>query len=116
MLDPSLTLQWVPGAGALASASTTVSLQLNVANWIGQSAHIYMALPPANAGLVRATWTSGGRLLPGTMVSGERRLVYVGRIDSATLRDILRVRLDADSRRLPQSQTLAFGFEIEIGA
>lgn len=118
VLDPSLALQWAPhrsqSGSTIVSASTQVNVQLNLANWQGRHARIYMVLTRGSGATVRASWTSGGRLLPGALLSGERALVYAGAITTPTLRDVLLIQLEADSRRLVQPQALSFAFEIEV--
>src|SRR3546814_15322827 len=74
-----------------------------------------MLLPEQPAGAITATWTTRGRLLPGVLRAGERALVYAGPIaGGGLLEDTLRLRIDADGRRLPRSQQLAFSFEIDL--
>lgn len=118
VMDPVLPLQWHPGDArdnpALLSASTRVSAQLNLTAWIGRNGRIYMTLPRNAGPVVRATWSSGGTLLPGSMLSGERALVYSGIIVGPLLRDTLDIRLEADAARLVRPEQLAFGFEIEV--
>jgi hypothetical protein len=118
VLDPYLEMQAPPIAGAapsnIVSASTRVSVQLNLAAWVGRSGRIYMSLPRTTGPTVRANWTSGGALLPGTMVSGDRSLVFSGPIAVPVVRDIIDIRLEVDGTRLLASEALAFGFEIEV--
>ena len=114
VVEPVLPMQWRPGGSSIVSASTRVNVQLNLAPWNGRSGRIYMTLPRGAGPTVRATWQTGGVMLPGTLLSGERALVYSGPIASALLRDLIDIRLEADSMRLLQPQALAFGFEIEV--
>jgi len=118
VLDPFLEMEWQPvgpsGGSTIVSASTRVSVQLNLAAWIGQSSRIYMTLPRTSGPTVRASWRTGGGLLPGSLISGERALVYSVPIGSAILRDIIDLRLEVDSARLAGPESLSFGFEIEL--
>lgn len=118
VLDPSLEMQWQPTGPSrgskIVSAGTRVSVQLNLATWVGQSGRIYMILPPTVGPTVRATWTTGGALLPGTLLSSERTLVYAGPVRSAVMRDLIDIKLEVDGTRLTEPQALAFGFEIEV--
>jgi hypothetical protein len=118
VLDPFLEMQWQPtgpaGASSIVSASTRVSIQLNLAPWVGQAGRIYMTLPRSSGPTVRASWRTGGGLLAGSLISGERTLVYSGAIGSAILRDIIDLRLEVDSTRLTGPESLSFGFEIEL--
>ena len=118
VVDPVLTMRWQPAgktaASPLVSASTRVAVQLNLAAWTGQSGRIYMTLPRGTGPVVRASWQTGGTLVPGTLVSGERALVYAGPIAAPVLRDQLDITLEADGSRLQQPEALSFGFEIEV--
>ena len=118
VVDPVLEMEWQPpgrtGTTSLVSASTRVSVQLNLASWVGRSGRIYMMLPRTAGPTVRATWTTGGTLLSGTLISGDRALVYAGPVSSPLLRDLIDIELEADGARLAQPEALAFGFEIEI--
>lgn len=118
VLDPVLEMQWQPpgrgGSTSLVSASTRVSIQLNLAAWIGRSGRIYMTLPRTPGPTVRATWRTGGTLLPGTVLSGDRTLVYSGTVTGPVIRDLIDIALEADGTRLSRPEALAFGFEIEL--
>ena len=118
VLDPVLEMQWQPpgasGSTSLVSASTRVSIQLNLAAWLGQTGRIYMTLPRSPGPTVRATWRTGGTLLPGTVLSGDRTLVYAGPVTRPVMRDLIDIALEADGARLSQPEALAFGFEIEL--
>ena len=118
VLDPVLAMQWQPPgqsvASPLVSASTRISVQLNLMAWIGRSGRIYMTLPRTPGPTVRASWQTGGTLLPGSLISGERALVYAGPISGPLMRDLIELKLEADGARMVQSEALAFGFEIEV--
>lgn len=118
VLDPFLEMEWQPdgaaGGSNIVAANTRVSVQLNLATWVGQTGRIYMTLPRTSGPTVRASWRTGGGLLPGSLISGERSLVYAGPIGSAILRDIIDLKLEVDSTRLTTPESLSFGFEIEL--
>ncbi|MFM6932202.1 MAG: hypothetical protein ACKOUT_08165 [Novosphingobium sp.] len=118
VLDPVLEMQWQPAGNAphasLVSASTRVSVQLNVAAWEGRSGRIYMSLPRTSGPTVRAAWKTGGALIPGSLLSGQRSLVFAGPIPRPILRDLIEITLEADGSRLVQPEALSFGFEIEV--
>jgi hypothetical protein len=111
-------MQWQPpgrsGSTSLVSASTRVSIQLNLASWVGRSGRIYMTLPRTPGPTVRATWRTGGTLLPGSVLSGDRTLVYAGTVTGPVIRDLIDIALEADGTRLSRPEALAFGFEIEL--
>ena len=118
VFDPVVSMQWQPSGPArgsqIASATTRVSVQLNLAEWVGSSGRIYMSLPQTSGPIVRATWQTGGTLLGGSMISGQRALVFAGSIASPGMRDLFDIRLEVDGSKLFQPEALAFGFEIEV--
>lgn len=119
VLDPVLEMQWLPAgrqaSSSVVSASTRVSVQLNLQAWSGRTGRIYMLLPKSSGPTVRASWRTGGTLLPGALLSGERALVYSGPITAPVLRDLIEIKLEADGVRLAQPEALSFSFEIEVG-
>lgn len=119
VLDPVLQMQWQPSGRAntnspIVAASTRVSVQLNLASWEGRVGRIYMTLPRTTGPTVRASWNTGGTLLPGSLISGDRSVVFIGSISGPILRDLIDIKLEADGARLIQPEALVFGFEIEI--
>ena len=118
VLDPVLEMQWVPAgrqaSSSVVSASTRVSVQLNLQAWSGRTGRIYMLLPKSSGPTVRVSWRTGGTLLPGTLLSGERALVYSGPVAAPVLRDLIEMKLEADGVRLAQPEALSFAFEIEV--
>ena len=53
-------------------------------------------------------------MLPGTLISGDRALVFAGPINGPLMRDLIDIKLEADGVRLVNPEALAFGFEIEV--
>lgn len=97
------------------SGDTAVRVVLDTSPWKGtQQARIYLELG-GQPGTVAASWTTQGRLLAGTVQAGERTLVYAGPILDDMLEDTLRIRIQADGRRLSRPEQLGFTFEIEPG-
>lgn len=99
----------------LVSGEIPVLVRLDVSAWKGRQGRIYMLLPQRAGGMIGATWSTRGRLLPGTVRSGERTLVYAGLIQGDLLEDTLRLRIQADERTLARDERLAFAFEIDLG-
>lgn len=117
--DPVINMKWrTHSAGRVldntVEATLRVDVRLNLAPWINRQSRIYMVLAPVNSDRVRARWTTQGRLLPGTLSSGERTLVFQGPAAPATLNESLLLTLETDGQRLTQQQTLNFYFEIEV--
>ena len=107
--------QLVPGRGAdhTVEASLRVALRLNLARWLNQPVRVYMALAPSPGEPVQASWRTQGRLLPGTLRSGARALIYDGVARSASLEETMELTLSTDGRALVSQQTLQFYFEVD---
>ncbi len=95
-------------------AGATVTVRLNVQPWLNRNGRIYLALPQQPIGIVTVDWATQGRLLPGTLRSGERTLVYTGPIRTPILEDNFVVKVVADGRRVSLTQRLQFHFEIDV--
>jgi hypothetical protein len=117
--DPVVNMKWrTPSGGRVldntVEATLRVDVRLNLAPWLNKQSRIYMVLDPVNSDRVRARWTTQGRLLPGSLASGERALVFQGPAGPATLVESLLLTLETDGQRLTQQQNLNFHFEIEV--
>jgi hypothetical protein len=107
--------QLVPGRGAdhTVEASLRVALRLNLARWVNQPVRVYMALAPAAGEPIYASWRTQGRLLPGSLRSGTRVLVFDGVTPSPSLEETLDLSLKTDGRALVYPQSLQFYFEVD---
>ena len=119
VLDNSLRMKWdsvVPQSAQQSGVTgvTTVLLRLDTTQWKGRQGRIYMTLPTQPTGMVTATWTTRGPLLPGALRAGERTLVYAGALSGDTLEDTMRLVVQTDGRRLVRSEQLRFSFEIDL--
>jgi hypothetical protein len=117
--SPVVNMQWrnlVPGrlSDDTVEATLRVDVRLNLGPWVNKPARIYMALGPVNSDRVKAHWTTQGRLLSGSVYSGERTLVFEGRAGPAVLNESLVLTIETDGKRLTQTQMLDFYFEIEV--
>jgi len=117
---PLVVMRWRdPVPGRIASNNVDgefdVALRLSVAPWMNREVRLFMVFePPAIAGMsLVAKWQSAGRLLPGTVRSGGRVLVFQGRITQPTLQEKLHFTLTADGGRLADTQALQFHIEAE---
>lgn len=114
-----LNMRWhqlVPGRSSdnTVEGTVRVDVRLNLAPWINKPARIYMVLAPVSGERVKARWTTQGRLLPGSLSSGDRTLVFEGPAGPAVLNESILLTLETDGQRLVQLQTLNFYFEIEM--
>lgn len=111
-------MQWRPQTSADPHAGVQASVRVNVridtSDWVGRTGRIYMVLPRDEASTMEAEWTTNGTLLPGRLVSGERTLVYAGRIAGTTLQDQMQVRLRSAPDWQSSSRRLSFYFELDV--
>lgn len=119
VLGNTLQMKWdsaVPQRGqrATVSGAITVLVRLNLATWQGRTGRVYMTLPAQPTGPVTATWTTQGRLLPGTLRAGERTLVYAGVMPASPYEDTMRLVIQTDGQRLVRVEQLNFSFEIDV--
>lgn len=119
VLGNTLQMKWdtaTPQRGQrpTVSGAITVLVRLNLAPWQGRSGRVYMTLPAQPTGPVTASWTTQGRLLPGTLRAGERTLVYAGAMPSGLFEDTMRLVIQADGQKLVRVEQLNFSFEIDV--
>lgn len=117
--QPTVAMKWRhivprPGADNTLQATVRVDLRLNLQPWLNRPARIYMVLAPVTGERLRARWTTQGRLLGGSMLSGERALLYDGIAGPATLTEALLLTLEANGDAMHRPETLNFHFEIEV--
>lgn len=117
--DPIVRMRWrqlVPGRSAdpYLEGSVRADVRLNLAAWLNRPARIYMGLAPMAGGQVQVQWTTQGRLLAGSVLSGERTLVFSGMVNTASFTESLLLSMVADSRQIGEFQQLNFYFEIEV--
>jgi hypothetical protein len=107
--------QLVPGRGAdhAVEASVRVAARLNLAPWLNRTVRMYMALAPSTGEPVYASWRTQGRLLPGSLKSGARVLVFEGVVKAALMEETMDLALSTDGRSLQSPQTLQFYFEVD---
>lgn len=116
---PLAPMRWrslVPGRASdnVAEGLVQVNLRLNLQKWVNRPARLYMILGPAPlTTALRATWRTQGKLLAGTVLSGQRAIVFEGLVAEAVLLETLQLQLAADGRELVAPQSLQFSFEIE---
>ena len=117
--ESNVRLKWrdlVPGRRPdnTLEGAVGVAIRLNLAPWVNRTGRLFLVLPEQPIGVVRAKWTTQGRLLPGQLISGQRRVVYMGPITTPLLEETLALEIEADGDRLPNLHRLNFHFEIDI--
>jgi hypothetical protein len=107
--------QLVPGRGADHSveAALRVAVRLNLARWVNQPVRLYMGLAPTIGEPVQASWRTQNRLLPGSLRSGARALVFEGVVPAPLLEETIELNLRTDGRALTSPQSLQFYFEVD---
>lgn len=107
--------QLVPGRGADHSVEATlrVAVRLNLARWVKQPVRLYMGLAPAIGEAVQVNWRTQNRLLPGSLRSGARVLVFEGVVSAPLLEETIELNLRTDGRALTSPQSLQFYFEVD---
>ena len=117
-VQPNVRMQWQSaiastGSSAATAAQVRVQIRIDTRAYAGQQGRVYMVLPLDAGPPLRAQWQTEGRLLPGSVVSGGRTLVYAGLLPSNALEDQLTVRLSSDVSWLSNSRRLNFHFELD---
>jgi hypothetical protein len=117
-VESTALLRWREAAPSLArddtlEGATAVAVRMNLAQWVGQEASLYLVFPEQGTAAQRASWTTQGRLMPGEITPGKRVLVYRGPIASPVLEETLTLRIEADGNRLSGVQHVNFHFEID---
>ena len=95
-------------------ADIRVALRLNMAPFRNQQVRLFMGLAPVTGDPVSARWRTQGRLLPGTVRSGGRTLIFNGVASSARIEETIDMTLTTDGRNLADTQTLQFYFEVDL--
>jgi len=124
LIDDSLTqaplaqLRWrdPPPSGITSTAlfaMSEVRVVLNVQQWAGRQAKIYLRLAPQSPVNTTIEWPSGAIFLAGRLAAGQRQLVHEGRIASPLLRDTMRLTVDTDVSSAATMAKLNLQFEIE---
>ena len=118
-VPPNVQMQWLPlksgqpFAGGM-EAWLRVNIRIDTRDWVGRTGRIYMVLPRDQASSIEAVWSTLGRLQPGRLLSGERTLVFAGRIPGTTLEDQMQVRLRSNADWQSNSRRLNFHFELDV--
>jgi hypothetical protein len=95
-----------------------VNAKINVRQWNGKTAKIYMAMERAPINNLVVSWKSNGLWIPGVIrndnTTSQRALIFNGAINSDYLTETLSLSITADGRSYAQAQNLKFYFEIEM--
>ena len=118
-LEPSVSMRWKTAAPSrsgddnLMVGTTTIQVRLNVMPWLRHSGRIYLYLPAQQPGPLTASWITQGRFLPGQLRSGNRVLVYAGRISTPFLEEVLKFQFNVDGTLMRRAFPVTFHFEMD---
>lgn len=104
---------------ALVADVSAMEFRLRTAPYVGKDAQIYLAIPQHVKGLrsptaLRVEWTTRGTFAPGSVVPGNRALVWRGKITDAVMSDFLDFRIYFDARTSERGIEFDPIFEIDI--
>jgi hypothetical protein len=118
-LEPAVGMHWKSASpvrspdGNLMLGTTTIRVRINVIPWLRRSGRIYLALAAQQPGPIGLSWVTQGRLLPGALQSGNRVLVYSGRITSAFMEDTLRFQFTVNGALMRRAVPVTYHFEMD---
>jgi len=104
---------------ALVADVHAMEFRLRTAAFVGRNAEIYLSVPLQVPGLrsptaMRIEWTTRGVFSPGSVVPGNRALVYRGKITAAVMSDFFDFRIYLDARKWERSIEFDPVFEIDV--
>ena len=104
---------------ALVADVRAMEFRLNTAPYLGKTAEIYLTVPRHVIGLkvptaMRVEWKTRGTFTPGSLVPGDRALVYRGKITESVMSDYFDFRIFLDARTSEGGIEFDPVFEIEI--
>ena len=96
-----------------------VEVRLNTAQYVGQSARIYIKLPKQITGYMgtagfRLTWETKGLFFNGVTSPGGRTLIYDGVIQAPVMTDFFSFSLTVDADKITGTLKHAPIYEIEV--
>lgn len=96
-----------------------VEIRLDTRAYRDRDVAVYIRLQEPVRGLpsshsLEVRWQSRGRFSPGTLVSGQRSPLFIGRIDQDWLSDVLDLQIEFDARDREGPVHLEFEYEIDL--
>jgi hypothetical protein len=104
---------------ALVADVNAMEFRLRTAQYVGRNAEIYLSLPLPVKGLrtptaMRVEWTTRGLFSPGSVIPGNRSLVYRGKITAPVMTDFFNFRIFLDARSSERGLEFDPIFEIDV--
>lgn len=117
-VPPNVQMQWRPQtpsnpAGGM-EAYLRVNVHIDTADYKGRTGRVYLVMVNDDNASLDAVWTGTGRLRDGQVSSGERTLVYAGRIDTDALTDQFTMRLRTGADWRSDQRRVRMRFELEL--
>jgi hypothetical protein len=104
---------------ALVAEVRAMQFRLRTDQYVGKNAEIYLSVPLQVTGLrsptaMRVEWTTRGVFTAGTVVPGNRALVYRGKITAPVMSDYFDFRIFLDARTSERGIEFNPVFEIDV--
>ena len=104
---------------AVVAQVNAMEFRLRTAPYIGKNAAIYLSLPQQITGLkvptsMRMEWTTRGTFAPGSVVPGNRALIWRGKITGDVMSDYFDFRIYYDARTAERGIEFDPVFEIDV--
>jgi len=104
---------------AMVAEVRAMEFRLKTAAYVGRNAEIYLTVPRVPLGLriptaMRLEWTARGRFASGSLVPGDRALLYRGKITESVTTEIFDFRIYYDARSAERGIEFDPVFEIEV--
>lgn len=104
---------------ALVADVRSMEFRLRTAAYVGRNAEIYLSLPLHVTGLrtptaMRVEWNTRGVFTPGSVLPGNRALVYRGKITAPVMSDFFDFRIFLDARTSERGIEFDPVFEIDV--
>jgi hypothetical protein len=118
-IEPSVSMHWKTAApsrsrgGNPMVGTTTIRVRINLMPWLRHSGRIYLSLPAQQPGPIGLSWITQGRFQPGQLQSGNRVLVYAGRITTAFMEDTLTFQFTVDGALMRRAVPVTYHFEMD---
>ncbi len=118
-IEPSVSMRWKTATPPRSAASdlmvgtTTIRVRINVMPWLKHTGRIYLSLPAQPPGPIGLSWVTQGRFLPGQLQSGNRVLVYAGRITTPFMEDTLTFQFTLNAALMRRAVPVTYHFEMD---
>jgi hypothetical protein len=104
---------------ALVAEVSAMEFRLKTQPFVGKKVQIFLGVPRLIKGLrspsaMRLEWKTRGKFSPGSLLPGDRALVFQGKITDSVMSDFFDFRIYLDGRYLERGLEFDPVFEIEV--